>query len=112
MLIALSGFFSGSEIALFSLGEARVRSFVEQGRRGAQALADIKSNPERLLATILVGNNIANILAASLATVLALDLFGSEGVAYATGAMTLLVLVFGEVTLPRGSPRRTRTAWG
>jgi putative hemolysin len=101
VLIALSGFFSGSEIALFSLGEARVRTFVEEGRRGARALAELKSNPERLLATLLIGNNIVNILAASIATALALDLFGSQGVAYATGAMTLLVLVFGEIT-PKG----------
>lgn len=101
VLIVLSGFFSGSEIAVFSLGEARVRSFVEEGRRGAGALAELKANPERLLATILIGNNIVNILAASIATAMALDLFGSQGVAYATGAMTLLVLIFGEIT-PKG----------
>lgn len=101
VLVVLSGFFSGSEIALFSLNEARVRALVEERRRGAVALAALKANPERLLATILVGNNIANIAAASLATALALTAFGSEGVAYATGAMTLVVLVFGEIT-PKG----------
>jgi putative hemolysin len=100
-LIVLSGFFSGSEIALFSLGEARVRALAEEGRRGARALSELKKNPERLLATILVGNNIVNIGAAALATAFALDLFGSDGVAYATGAMTLAVLIFGEVT-PKG----------
>jgi putative hemolysin len=101
VLILLSGFFSGAEIALFSLGEARVRTLKEEGRRGARALAEIKANPERLLATILIGNNVANIGAAAFATALALDLFGSQGVAYATGAMTLLVLIFGEIT-PKG----------
>jgi putative hemolysin len=101
VLILLSGFFSGAEIALFSLGEARVRTLVEEGRRGAKRLAYLKSNPERLLATILIGNNIVNIGAASLATALALNVFGSQGVAYATGVMTLLVLVFGEIT-PKG----------
>jgi putative hemolysin len=101
VLIALSGFFSGSELAIFSLGEARVRTLVDERRQGARALAVLKSNPERLLATILVGNNIVNIGAASLATALALDLWGSQGVAYATGVMTLLVLVFGEIT-PKG----------
>jgi putative hemolysin len=101
VLILLSGFFSGAEIALFSLGEARVRSLEEEGRRGAATLARLKSNPERLLATILVFNNIVNIGAASFATALALDLFGSQGVAYATGVMTLLILVFGEIT-PKG----------
>jgi putative hemolysin len=100
-LIVLSGFFSGSEIALFSLGEARVRTMREEGKRGAVRLEQLKSNPERLLATILIGNNIVNIGAASLATALALETYGSPGVAYATGIMTLLVLVFGEVT-PKG----------
>jgi putative hemolysin len=101
VLIGLSAFFSGSELAIFSLGEARVRTLVEERRRGAMALAELKSNPERLLATILIGNNIVNIGAASLATAVALDAFGSGGVAYATGVMTLLVLVFGEIT-PKG----------
>lgn len=101
VLILLSAFFSGSEIALFSIGEARVRALVEEGRRGSAGLRRLKSNPERLLATILVGNNIVNIAAASLATAFALELYGSEGVAYATGVMTLLVLIFGEVT-PKG----------
>ncbi len=100
-LIALSGFFSGAEIALFSLGEARVRTLAEEGRRGAQALLELKRNPERLLATILIGNNVVNIGGAALATTIALERFGSQGVAYATGIMTLLVLVFGEIT-PKG----------
>jgi putative hemolysin len=100
-LLILSSFFSGSEIALFSLGEARVRSMRDEGLRGSRALERLKSNPERLLATILIGNNIVNIGAASLATALALDLYGSPGVAYSTGIMTLLVLVFGEIT-PKG----------
>jgi CBS domain containing-hemolysin-like protein len=101
VLIVLSGFFSGSEIALFSLGEARVRTLAEEGRRGAAALVELKSNPERLLATILIGNNIVNIGGAAVATALALEHFGNQGVAYATGAMTLLVLIFGEIT-PKG----------
>lgn len=100
-LIALSAFFSGSELALFSLGEARVRTLAEEGRRGAGALLELKSNPERLLATILIGNNIVNIGGAAVATALALEQFGNQGVAYATGVMTLLVLIFGEIT-PKG----------
>jgi CBS domain containing-hemolysin-like protein len=101
VLVALSAFFSGSEIAIFSLPEARARTMADDGRWGARALLELKANPERLLATILIGNNIVNIGAASMATALAIDLFGSGGVAYATGAMTLLILVFGEVT-PKG----------
>lgn len=98
LLIACSGFFSGAEIAIFSVSEARVRSLDEEGVRGAGALAELKANPERLLTTILVGNNVVNIAATALATKVALDTFGDQGVAYATGAMTLLVLVFGEIT--------------
>jgi putative hemolysin len=101
VLMVLSAFFSGTEIALFSLGEARARTLQEEGRRGARALVELKSNPERLLATILIGNNIVNIGAAAIATALALETFGSQGVAYATGIMTLVVLVFGEIT-PKG----------
>lgn len=111
LLIVLSGFFSGAEIALFSLGEARVRTLQEEGRRGAQALAELKANPEKLLATILVCNNIVNIGAASLATALALQLFGSPGVAYATGIMTLLVLIFGEIT-PKGFAAANSISFG
>jgi putative hemolysin len=111
LLIALSAFFSGAEIALFSLGEARGRTLLEEGRRGAKALNQLKANPERLLATILIGNNVVNIGAASLATALALEQFGSQGVAYATGAMTLLVLIFGEIT-PKGLATANADAFG
>jgi len=96
-LLILSGVFSGSEIALFSMGEARVRTLVEEKRAGARALADLKSDPETLLITILVGNNVANIGAASVATYAATRAFGSAGVGLATGVMTILVLFFGEV---------------
>jgi putative hemolysin len=98
VLIVLSSFFSGAEIAMFSINQARVQSLRDEGRRGAAMLAAMKGNPEKLLTTILVGNNVVNIWAAALATALALQLFGQAGIAYATGAMTLLVLVFGEIT--------------
>ena len=97
VLLMVSAFFSGSELALFSIGDARVRALERAGERGAGTLARLKANPERLLTTILVGNNVANIAAASIATALALEAFGREGVAVATGAMTLLVLIFGEI---------------
>lgn len=98
LLVALSAFFSGLEIALFSLGRAHLRTLVEKKVRGAATVARLKSNPERLLATILIGNNVANIGAASMATALAIRLFGNIGVGIATGVMTLLILVFGEIT--------------
>lgn len=98
VLLALSGFFSGAEIAFFSVGEAKARALVEAHRKGSRALLELKQNPERLLITILIGNNIANIAAASVATYTATLVFGSAGVGIATGVMTLLVLFFGEIT--------------
>lgn len=98
VLLVLSGFFSGAEIALFSLGEAKARSLHDERRSGARALLELKRNPERLLITILIGNNVANIGAASVATYVATQAFGSAGVGLATGVMTLLVLFFGEIT--------------
>ena len=97
LLLAVSGFFSGAEIAFFSISQTRARSLAEEGNRGANALVRLKANPERLLITILIGNNVANIGAASVATYAATQLFGSVGVGLATGVMTLLVLFFGEI---------------
>jgi len=97
LLLALSGFFSSAEIAFFSISQTRARSLAEEGNRGANALVRLKANPERLLITILIGNNVANIGAASVATYAATQLFGSVGVGLATGVMTLLVLFFGEI---------------
>jgi len=97
LLLALSGFFSGSEIALFSIPDTRAQALAKEGRRGASALVRLKSNADRLLITLLIGNNIANIGAASVATYAATEAFGSAGVGIATGGMTLLVLFFGEI---------------
>lgn len=101
LLLFLSAFFSGSEIALFSLTEARARLLLEEERHGARALLRLKKDPERLLVTILVGNNVANVAAASVATYLATRALGSAGVGVATGVVTLLLLFFGEIT-PKG----------
>ena len=96
-LVLLSGVFSGAEIALFSVPATRAEALAEEGVRGAQALKRLKSNPERLLVTLLIGNNVVNIGAASIATYAATEAFGSAGVGIATGGMTLLVLFFGEI---------------
>jgi CBS domain containing-hemolysin-like protein len=98
VLLLLSAFFSGSEIALFSVPQARARALADEGRRGSGALAELRSQPDRLLITILIGNNVVNIAAASIATFEATRAFGSAGVGLATGAVTLLVLFFGEIT--------------
>ncbi len=98
LLILLSGLFSGAEIAFFSLSQSQARHLLHERKKNAHILWRLKQKPQRLLITILIGNNIVNVLTASIATVLAVDLFGSRGVGIATGVVTLLILVFGEIT--------------
>jgi CBS domain containing-hemolysin-like protein len=98
VLLILSGFFSGSETAIISVTDAKVRSLTEKKKRGSATLSLIKRDPHKLLITILIGNNLVNISASVLATVLFTNLFGNSGLGIATGVMTLLVLVFGEIT--------------
>lgn len=97
-LLVMSAFFSSVETALMSVSNIKVRSLVRQKKKGSEALQRLKSNPERLLITILVGNNVVNIGSAALATSITTEMFGDIGVGIATGAMTLLILVFGEIT--------------
>ena len=98
VLLILSAFFSGVETALMSLNQIKVKSLVKQGKKGATVLYRLKQNPHRLIITILIGNNLVNIGAASFATVMFTGIFGSSGVGIATGVMTFLILVFGEIT--------------
>lgn len=97
VLIFLSGFFSAAEIAFFSLSPIRVRYLLDKKIKHAKTLAKVKKNPRQLLIAILIGNNLVNIGAASLATVLAIKTFGSIGAGIATGVMTFLILMFGEI---------------
>ena len=99
LCLILSGFFSGSEVALFSITRAKVRTLVNDKEPGSEALATLKKSPDRFLITILIGNNIVNILAASVATAVAIGLLGETGfaVTIATIVVVLLLLVFGEV---------------
>jgi CBS domain containing-hemolysin-like protein len=97
-LIGLSAFFSGLEVALVSLERAQLRRLVNERRSGAHSLAKLKSNPKRMLITILLGVNLANIGAAAVATDVAVEAFGSLGIGIATGIMTFILLVFGDVT--------------
>lgn len=99
-LLVLSGFFSGSETALTAASRGKLRAQADKGARGAQRALRITEDNERLIGSVLLGNNLVNILAASLATALFTRLFGESGVALATLVMTLLVLVFAEV-LPK-----------
>ncbi len=98
VLLVGSGFFSMSETALMALSKIDAKHMVSQNIRGAKLVAKLLEDPARLLSSILVGNNLVNIGASSLATVLATDAFGDVGAGIATGAMTLLVLIFGEIT--------------
>lgn len=94
----LSGIFSGSETALVSLSMARAESLYKEGRRGAHALYLLKRDPSRMLITILIGNNVVNIAASAIATVIATDYFGDNGPGIAVGVLTIVILVFGEIT--------------
>ncbi|MEG0708562.1 MAG: hemolysin family protein [Cellulosilyticaceae bacterium] len=98
VLLMGSAFFSASETALMSISKVDARHMVEQNIRGAKLVAKLVEDPNRLLGSILVGNNIVNIGASSLATVIATQIFNSAGAGIATGVMTILVLIFGEIT--------------
>lgn len=99
-LLLLSAFFSGSETALTRARRARLRVRREQGDRGAQQAEQLLDQPERMLSTILLGNNFVNIAASALATALFVGEFGEAGIIYATIAMTIVVLVLAEI-LPK-----------
>lgn len=98
ILLALSAFFSSAETALTTVNRLRVRALVDDGDERAIVLAKVIDDPGKLLSAILIGNNIVNISASSIATLLATKFFGNAGAGIATGVMTLLVLIFGEVT--------------
>ena len=98
ILLVLSAFFSGSETGLTSLSRARAESLFKEGRPGAKALWKLKSNTTRMLVIILIGNNLVNIAASAMATVIATELFGHLGPGIAVGVLTLVILVFGEVS--------------
>ena len=100
-LLFLSGFFSGSETALTAISRAKLYHLVKEGRKGAMHVEKLRENKEALIGAILLGNNLVNIAAASIATSLAIGYFGADtGPLYATIIMTLLVLIFAEV-LPK-----------
>jgi Mg2+/Co2+ transporter CorB len=96
-LLGLSAFFSGSETALTAVNRAAMHQLAAKGSKGARIALKLTEDNERLIGSILLGNNLVNILAASLATALFTSYFGEAGVAWATLVMTFLVLVFAEV---------------
>lgn len=116
-LLLLSAFFSGSETALTAASRGKLRARADKGSRGAAAALAVKEDDERMIGALLLGNNVVNITAASLATALLTRIFGATGVAVATLVMTALVLIFGEVlpktlaiTIPEAAAARVAPA--
>ncbi|MCW9023039.1 MAG: HlyC/CorC family transporter [Gammaproteobacteria bacterium] len=97
-LIIVSGFFSGSETGLMSLNRYRLRNLANKNHKGASLAQRLLETPERLIGLILLGNNAVNILASAIATIIGLRLFGEAGIAIATAILTVIILVFAEVT--------------
>jgi putative hemolysin len=95
--VLLAAFFSSSEVALISITRAKVRTLVNEGLPGSDAVAALKESPEHLLITILIGNTIVTTAAASIATAVAIQIFGDIGVGIATGFVIIILLVFGEI---------------
>lgn len=98
ILLLLSGFFSGSEVALISLTKLKARYMLDKKKFGAVFIKKLKDDPQRMLATILIGNNIVNVAASAITTSIMIRIFQNYAIAIATGVMTLLILVFGEIT--------------
>lgn len=97
-LIVISGYFSGSETGMMALNRYRLKHLASQGHRGAKRVEKLLNRPDKLIGLILIGNNLVNILASAIATIIGMRLYGDAGVAISTGALTLVILVFAEVT--------------
>ncbi|MBM4133489.1 MAG: HlyC/CorC family transporter [Nitrospira sp.] len=97
VLIFLSAVISAAEIGFFSVNETRLKALAEAGGKRATLALHLRAHPQRLLSTIMIGDNLVNIGAASWATILTIRTFGSEAVAIATGILTFLLLIFGDV---------------
>ena len=97
ILILLSAFFSSAETALSTVGEIKVRSWAENGRKGANLLLYVIEHYSKMLSAILIGNNLVNIGASSIVTIFTMELWGNAAVSAGTGILTLVVLIFGEI---------------
>lgn len=98
VLLLLSAFFSSAETALTTISRIRIKTLADEGSKNAKIVLKIKDNPEKMLSAILIGNNIVNISASSLATVMVQSIWGNFAVSIGTGILTILVLIFGEIT--------------
>lgn len=98
ILLSLSAYFSSAETSLTTVNQHAIRAMAEDGNKKAEIVLKLVENPSQMLSSILVGNNLVNISVTSLSTTLAIEIFGSMGAGIATGIMTVLVLIFGEIT--------------
>lgn len=98
LLLSASAFFSSAETALMTSNKLRIRNLAENGDKRAEKVLEITANTDKMLSAILIGNNIVNLSASALSTTLTLKVFGSSLVGIATGILTFLILVFGEIT--------------
>ena len=98
ILLVLSAFFSASETALTTVNKHRIRSLAEDNVKGAKTVSKLIESPSKMLSAILICNNVVNLSASALTTSLAIDRFGNVWVGAATGAITVLILIFGEIT--------------
>ena len=98
VLIGLSGFFSGLEVALVGVRKSKVVQLLNEGKKGSKALHKLETNPSWMMSSVNLGNNLVNVGASALATSVAIRLFGNDGLGIAVGVMTFLILIFGEIT--------------
>jgi putative hemolysin len=98
VLLGFSAFFSGSETALMAISKLRLRHLAESRPRRARLVERVLEKPERLIGTILLGNNLVNVAISAIATAVAISIWGNRGIVYATGVLTLVILIFAEIT--------------
>ncbi len=98
ILLLLSCFFSSAETSLTTINKLRIRSLADENVKGAKTVVKLIEDPSKMLSAILIGNNVVNLSASSIATSLAIDHFGSVGAGIATGIVTIMILIFGEIT--------------
>ncbi|WNC71393.1 HlyC/CorC family transporter [Thalassotalea psychrophila] len=98
VLVLLSAYFSSSETGMMSINRYRLRHLEQKKHKGAKRVSKLLARPDRLIGLILIGNNLVNIAASAIATIIGMRLFGDVGVLYATIILTLVILIFAEVT--------------
>lgn len=98
VLLGFSAFFSGSETALMAISRLRLRHLAETKPRRARLVEGVLEKPERLIGTILLGNNLVNVAISAIATAVAISIWGNRGIVYATGILTFVILIFAEIT--------------